>query len=458
MNSLSVPHSRLDELKHIARHAGVVLAGQMAVMAFGVTDTVVAARYSEGALAALSVGTAVYICVYIGLMGILQALMPVWAEMHGARRATDVGPSVRQSLYVCGLTVVVGMGILLTPGPLLDATDVPAPLQLEVRRYLAVLAWALPPALLFRVFSTLNQSLGYPRLVSMLQVGSLLLKVPLSIWFTFGGAGWAPQGAVGCAWATLVVNYALLGVALWLLRTQRLYDPYALWNRMEPPDWRQIGAFLRLGVPAGLAVMVEVTSFALMALFIARLGTTASASHQIASNVAAVVYMVPLALGIAASARTSYWLGANESAQARLTAWLGLGTAGVIAAAVAALLAWQAPAVAGLYVDEPMVLAATAALLPWVALYQLGDALQAVSLFLLRSYRTTVAPLLVYGVLLWGLGLSGGYWLAYRGLGPWPAMQQAQAFWITSSVALAGVATVLLWLLVRVTRRPAAPA
>ena len=227
---------------------------------------------------------------------------------------------------------------------------------------------------------------------------------------------------------------------------------------MEPPDWRQIGAFLRLGVPAGLAVMVEVTSFALMALFIARLGTTASASHQIASNVAAVVYMVPLALGIAASARTSYWLGANESAQARLTAWLGLGTAGVIAAAVAALLAWQAPAVAGLYVDEPMVLVATAALLPWVALYQLGDALQAVSLFLLRSYRTTVAPLLVYGVLLWGLGLSGGYWLAYRGLGPWPAMQQAQAFWITSSVALAGVATVLLWLLVRVTRRPAGPA
>lgn len=68
------PHRRLDELKHIARHAGVVLAGQLAVMAFGVTDAVVAVRYSEAALAALSVGTAVYISVYVGLMGILRAL------------------------------------------------------------------------------------------------------------------------------------------------------------------------------------------------------------------------------------------------------------------------------------------------------------------------------------------------------------------------------------------------
>ena len=86
----------MDELKHIAHHAGVVLVGQLAVMAFGVTDTMVAARYSEAALAALSVGTAVYISVYVGLMGILQALLPVWAELHGARRPADVGPSVRQ--------------------------------------------------------------------------------------------------------------------------------------------------------------------------------------------------------------------------------------------------------------------------------------------------------------------------------------------------------------------------
>ncbi len=448
-----VAPTRAAELRTLGSHAGVVLAGQLAVMAFGVTDTVVAGRYAEDALAALSVGTAVYISVYVGLMGILQALLPVWAELHGSQRAADVGRSVRQALYLCAATIVVGMVALLSPGPLLDATCVPAPLQVEVRRYLAVLAWALPPALLFRMYSTLNQSLGKPRLVSALQIGSLGLKVPLSVWFTFGGAGIAPQGAAGCAWATLVVNYALLAFAVWLLRTQHFYRPYALWNRLERPDAARIGAFLRLGLPAGLAVAVEVSSFTAMALFISRMGATASAAHQIASNVAAVLYMVPLALGIATSARTSYWMGAGQPALARRATWLGLGAAGVMAAAMAAALALLARPIAALYVEQPAVIAVAAPLLTWVALYHLGDAVQAVSLFVLRSYRITLAPLLIYGVILWGLGLTGGLRWAFHGIGALGRWHDPGAFWLASAAALGAVALLFVGLLLRVTRR-----
>ena len=80
----------MTERGTIARHAGTVLAGQLATMAFGVTDTIVAGRYAEGALAALSVGSAIFISVFVSLMGVVQALLPVWAELHGARRAIEV--------------------------------------------------------------------------------------------------------------------------------------------------------------------------------------------------------------------------------------------------------------------------------------------------------------------------------------------------------------------------------
>ena len=93
-----------------------VLVGQLAVMAFGVTDTIVAGRYAEEALAALSVGSAIFISVFVALMGVLQALLPVWAELHGAGRTPEVGRSVRQSLYLCGLAIVLGMAVLLFPG------------------------------------------------------------------------------------------------------------------------------------------------------------------------------------------------------------------------------------------------------------------------------------------------------------------------------------------------------
>ncbi|MEO6973864.1 MAG: MATE family efflux transporter [Rhodoferax sp.] len=447
----------MSELKVITRHAVTVLVGQMAVMAFGVTDTIVAGRYSETSLAALSVGSAVYISVYVALMGVMQALLPIWAEQHGARRLLDVGRSLRQSLYLCAITIVVGMAALLSPGAVLRWTEVPASLQGEVQRYLGVLALALAPSLLFRIYSTLNQSLGKPQLVTWLQIGSLFVKVPLSIWFAFGGLGLAPQGVVGCAWATLVVNYAMLGLALWLLRTQDFYTPYRIWQRLERPDWRQIGEFARLGIPGGLAILVEITSFTLMALFIARQGTAAAASHQIAANLAAVLYMMPLSIAIAASARVSYWLGAGDPHRARAVISMSFKLVALMAVSLSTILFVVRGEIAQIYARDHAVIALASALLAWVAAYHLADAVQTLCVFVLRCYRVTVVPLLVYCVLLWGLGLTGGYLLAYHGVGSVSAIASPITFWATSAVALALTAAIFAAILWTV-QRPASPA
>jgi MATE family multidrug resistance protein len=455
----------MSELRTIARHAGTLLVGQLATMAFGVTDTIVAGRYSETALAALSVGSAVYISVFVGLMGMLQALLPVWAELHGRaltsahdpRRHHDVGRSVRQALYLGAFSAVAGVIALAFPGPLLRWTEVPEALQAEVRAYLGVLGLALPAALLFRLFSTLNQSLGKPKLVTWLQTFSLGVKVPLTIWFAFGGYGLPAMGAAGCAWATVVVNWLLVALALWLLRTQPLYTPYAVWRRMERPDWRAILDFARLGVPAGLSVMVEVTSFTLMALFIARQGTLAAAAHQVAANLAAVMYMMPLSISIAISARVSYWLGAGEPKRARATIRTGFRLGWGMALIVAGAVFLARTRIAAVYSSEPAVVLLASSLLAWLGIYHLGDATQAMCVFVLRCYRVAVAPLVAYSVLLWGLGLGGGFVLAYRGIGPWPALQSPAAFWIAGAAALAVMALVLPLILWRAVRsyRPA---
>ena len=441
------------EWRVIARHAGTVLVGQLAVMAFGVTDTIVAGRYNESALAALSVGSAIFISVYVSLMGVLQALLPIWAELHGGGRTAEVGRSVRQSLYLCGFTMVLGMAVLLQPDALMRWTGVPAAMQDEVGRYLAVLAFGLPPALLFRLFSTLNQSLGKPQLVTWLQLASLALKLPLSIWLCFGGAGVPALGLVGCGWATLVVNWTMLACALVLLRQGAFYRSYRFWQRIEPPDWRQLGQFLRLGGPGGLAVLVEVTSFTLMALFIARLGTAAAAAHQIASNLTAVAYMMPLSLAIATSARVSYWLGAGEPALARRACRRGFELTTAMALLFAAAMVLGRQWLASAYSPNPAVVALASSLLLATAGYHVADALQTLCVFVLRCYRVTVMPLVIYCALLWGVGLGGSYLLAYRGLGPWAAMQSPLAFWLMSAAALVATAALFMLLLWRTMRR-----
>ena len=441
------------ERRTIARHAGTLLVGQLAVMAFGVTDTIVAGRYSQQALAALSVGSAVYVSIFVGLMGVLQALLPTWAELHGGGRGPEIGRSVRQALYLAGVTMAIGVVALFFPGPLLEWTEVPHALQAEVREYLSVLTLALPAALLLRMYSTLNQSLGKPLLVTWLQTGSLMVKIPLSIWFAFGGLGLEPRGAVGCAWATVVVNWLFILVAFWLVRSQPLYRPYAIWQPMERPDWRVIGRFARLGIPGGLAIMVEVTSFTLMALFIARQGTLASAAHQVVSNLAAVLFMTPMSIGIATSARVSYWLGAGDPRRARQTIRTGFKMAMALSLGLSAATLLARHGIAGVYAKTPEVAALAATLLAWLALFHLGDAAQAVLVWVLRCYRVVLAPLVAYCVLLWGVGLAGGYLLAYHGIGPLPPQNSPVAFWQASTVALLLLAPILFTILWRAVRQ-----
>jgi MATE family multidrug resistance protein len=107
---------------------------------------------------------------------------------------------------------------------------------------------------------------------------------------------------------------------------------------------------------------------------------------------------------------------------------------------------------AGWYSANPAVVTLASTLLVWVAFYHVADATQALCAFLLRCYRITITPLALYGVLLWGLGLYGGYRLAYVGIAGMPATQSAASFWTASTIALGLVALCLLlvlWLAVR---------
>ncbi|MCC6813514.1 MAG: MATE family efflux transporter [Rubrivivax sp.] len=456
MNDVPLARGLRGELKTMARDAGAVFAGQIAIMGFGVTDTIVAGRHSDLSLAALAIGSAVFITVFISLTGLVTALLPVWAEMNGAREPWRVGPSVRQALYVCAAASLAGMAVLLHPEPILHATQVPQDMRPVAAQYLAVIGWSLPAALLFRVFSTLSQALGRPQLVSWLQVIALAAKVPLSVWLAFGGAGVPEMGVVGCAWASFIVQWLLLALALWLLRTQSIYVPLALWRRVEPPHGPTLAAFARLGVPAALTILVEITSFTMMALFIARLGTSAAAAHQVAANVTALLYMVPLSLAIAASARVGYWRGAGNETMARAVAlrsvWVSLGLALVLAAGLLATRSW----VVEVYTTHADVALLAVQLLVWVALLHVADGAQTVAIFLLRCWRVTVAPFVIYGVVLWGVGLLGGYLLAYRGIGPVEPLRSPVAFWMASACALLLVAGLVQWLLRRTCRRAVA--
>jgi MATE family multidrug resistance protein len=164
--------------------------------------------------------------------------------------------------------------------------------------------------------------------------------------------------------------------------------------------------------------------------------------------------MLPLSLSIASSARVSYWMGAGHAAQANALARAAVKLTVCVALVASTTMALLAIPIAHVYSSSPQVAKLGAGLLLFVALYHAADAWQAIGCFLLRCWRITVMPLIVYGFTLWGLGLGGGMILAYEGLGSIAAWQQPAAFWLMGFFALCLAASAFHWRIWQLTKQP----
>ena len=439
----------------IAALAWPMLVGQLAVISNGVIDTMMTARSSATDLAALGLGASVYVSIFVGLSGVLQALPPTIGQLFGARKFDAIGFEVRQGVWLALFLSIIGTIALCFPQPLLSIAQASPELNEKVIRYLQILALALPATLGFRVYASLNFATSRPRMVMAIQLSALLLKFPLNALFVFGGLGLPAFGTPGCAMATTVTAWIALLAGWLILRRGAHYRQFQLFGHgIERPVWSAQIAFLRLGVPMGMSYLIEVSAFALMALFIARLGSNALAGHQITANFGTVLYMLPLSIASATGTLVAQEIGAGRLASARHTGMAGIRLGAALAVSLGVLIWLGREQIIGLYTPDPSVLASALPLFFFIGFYQLFDAVQVGTAFVLRAYKVALVPTVMYAVALWGLGLGGGYLLGFDVLGGTPLMLQGAAgFWLGNSISLAVVGVALHWYLRHVQRQ-----
>ncbi len=441
------------DTRRILHLAWPVLVGQVAVLAFGTIDTVLLARQGSQDLAALAVGSAAYITVFVGLMGVLLAIGPIVGHLQGAQRFEEAGQQFHQGIWLALGLSALGGAVLSFPQPFLALAQVEGRVAEGIRGYLHALAFALPASLLFTVYRGFNTAISRPKAVMNLQLAALALKGPLSVALAWGVPAWniPALGVVGCAVATAIVMWLQCGAAAWILWRDPHYQRYALRGRgLDRPDAVMLRAQLRLGVPMGAGILIEVTGFTFMAIFIARLGPLPVAGHQIAANLVALLFMVPLALSNATGTLVAQRLGAQAPLEARHLAWHGVMLAAGLALLMGGALFLGRGAVAALYTHDTAVAAAALGLMAWVVWFHLADALQTMAALVLRAYRVATLPVVIYAVALWGVGLGGGYLLAFREVSdgsPWPWAVGAAGFWVASTIALWVAALALLSLM-----------
>lgn len=429
-------------------HALPILIAQLSSIGMMVVDTVVLGHFSSLDLAAVAIGGGIHVSVVFALVGILQAVAPLVANLHGAKRDDEVAGVLQQGFWLALLLTVPGVLFLTHPGAVLGLAGMDAAVNAKVREYLALLAWGLPAALCYRTFYAFCNALGKPRVLMAIGVFSLILHAVLAWGLALQGWLGEPLGVVGCALSNILIAWsACLSGAAYLAfgPLGRRYRPFSHWQR---PCWSKWRGLLRLGLPMGLSNLVEITSFTLIALFIASLGPAVVAGHRIVANLAALCYMLPLSLAIATLSAVGQAVGARDWPKAHAAIGAGLLLSAGLSTTLGALIWLGAAPLVNAYTDDPAVRSVAMNLVVFIALYQFFDALQTIASHALRAYRVTFVPMLVQTFCFWGIGLGGGWWLCYR----WSPAFGVEGFWIASVLSLVGSAALLgplLWQAVR---------
>ncbi len=422
------------EVRGSARLALPVVTVQLGLMLMGTVDTTMLGHLSARALAACAIGHIVSMSLLVFGAGTLGALDPLVAQAHGAGDRAAIGRHWRRGLLLAVLLALPLSAAMLDVSPLLRALGEPAGVVTDATTYLRVLIFGNLPYLLFYVQRQSLQAMGivWPALAAV-AVGNLVNALG-NYALIFGLWGCPALGVSGSAYATSAARWVMLLVLM--AAAPRL--PAARVRARLGEAWGDIVQLLRIGVPIGFHMTLELSFFMAIALLMGRLGAATLAGHEIAIMLSALSFMVPLGIGGAAATRIGNAIGAADMPAARRTAAVCLGLGAGLMALFAVAFGTFPRQLAALFSNDPQVIAVAASLLPIAAVFQVFDGTQVVSAGILRGAADTAVPAATALLGYWLLALPIGCILAFSShLGP-------RGLWWGITLALGVIAVMLV--------------
>lgn len=416
------------------------------------TEVLLLGRLGAAPLAAATLATALYHTAMMFGIGVASATAPLAAQARGAHQPRRIRRTIRQGLWVSVALTAPLMLLLWFARPLLAAMGQDPALLPMTEAYLRAAVWGMPFAVGFIVLRSFAATFVRTRAVLLAALLAALINIPLSWALIFGRLGAPALGVVG-AGLGVTITYLLMFTALlvYCLST-RPFRRYAILGRFWRADWRTFAEIVRIGLPIGGAVVLEVALFAMAALLMGLIGTAELAAHQVAIQLASISFMVPLGISNAATIRVGLAVGAGNGPAARRAGWIACGL-GIAFSTVTATLFWTAGAsLAGLFLDASTDQGAAAVaravlFLKIAALFQLADGLQVIGIASLRGLKDTTVPMWLAAFGYWAVGFPLCWVLGF--LTPLEGM----GIWIGLALALVTVAVVMVVRFHRLTRR-----
>jgi len=445
----------VTEARQLLALAIPVILAQVAQTAMGFVDTVMAGGYSATDMAAVAIGTSIWLPAILFGHGLLLALTPVIAQLNGSGRRDRIGYQVRQGFWLAGFVSVLVMIVLWNAGYIIHAMhNIDPELANKAVGYLRALLWGVPGYLFFQVCRNQCEGLAKTKPGMVMGFIGLLVNIPVNYIFIYGHFGMPELGGVGCGVATASVYWVMFFAMVSYVKRARSMRDIRTHEGFGKPDYAIMKRLVQLGLPIALALFFEVTLFAVVALLVSPLGIIDVAGHQIALNFSSLMFVLPMSLAAAVTIRVGFRLGQGSTLDAQTAARTGLGVGVCMAVITAIFTVTLREHIALLYNDNPEVVTLASQLMLLAAVYQISDSIQVIGSGILRGYKDTRSIFFITFTAYWVLGLPSGYVLALTDIVV-PRLGPA-GFWMGFIIGLTSAAVLMMLRMRFLQRQPSA--
>ena len=431
------------EFAETIKLAAPMAATQLGQIAMMTTDLAFIGRLGDAAVAAAALAGTVYFVAFTFGMGLMSAVAPLAAQAFGASDPRMVRRSLRSGLWV-GLLVALPIMILPLRGEqILQALGQAEEPSHLAQQYLFGLVWGVAPALWFIAIRGFMGAVNRPEPILWITLAAIPVNALLVYLLLYGEFGLPRLGLFGAGLATATVNGGTFLAGLWFATQREPFKRYHMLARLWRIEWDLMRQIVVLGAPISISLLLEYGLFSSAALLMGMISTAALAAHQIALQVTAILFMVPLGISMAATVRVGQAVGRGDtdgvSRAGMVAIGLGISVAVVLTVAVILLRFAIARFFLGASIEHADAAATLAASLLLIGCtFFVTDGLQTIAAGALRGMNDTRVPLLFAAISYWGIGFCLAYTLAFHtSLG-------APGVWIGLSLGTLVYATMLI--------------
>ncbi|HVJ04518.1 MAG TPA: MATE family efflux transporter [Candidatus Saccharimonadales bacterium] len=425
------------EMKPLLRLAVPIVMGEVGWMSMQFVDIAMIGRVGPDALAAVSVGSAVFLVFAIVCEGMLLGTDSIISQDFGAGRV----PECFRTLWA-GVQLALPLGVLCALmvaacARLLAPIGIAPGIARQTIPFLYAMACGLPALMGFVAMRVFLQGTHRVKVVAFAMISANIVNFAGNYALIYGHFGLPAMGATGSGISTTLSRCYMACVLLGYMSWRNRREHWQVLQYARQTYFDRIWKIVRLGAPAAAQIALEVGIFSASTLVAGRLGAVAVSGHQIALVMASLTFMVPLGIAQATSVRVGNSIGRRDAEAANVSGWSGvLLSASFMSCSAVVLWTWPL-AIVHIFTWDPAIAKVGVSLLAIAAVFQFFDGVQVTAIGALRGSGNTRIAMITDLVGWWLVGLPLGAWLCFeRGWG-------VRGLWVGLSAGLISIGCVL---------------